>query len=393
MEGKEGDTPGRGPAQTRPQATGPPPPTGAGCRKRPPQVRPCAACARHAPRYPKVRPCETGPALQGSPEAPRETVGPQPSLLWYLEAVEEGRWGAEAPGLFRKLPTWSLVYLATISTSCPRSRGDLPFTRLRPGPAWGGGSQSEGTTSTPFLNLPLTASLWGFLCLSEENPAASSWDPWTLSPSHPVQVLQGTRPCPCGELQVSSETQAGRKAVSAQPWPGLCKRGCILPFPGVGRGREKEPHHKRLPPGPAGEAQRNCQKSVQLSGAPGHGGRLERAGGASSGSHGLPQGRGGGTYSDQGPRRIPPRPSARQRGSGWGQGCSREAGPGCERSRAMAPRRPKRWGGHRRTCRENVNDGCRPGWPSAEQRAAPARPLAQHSGGQRLLCDSSPWPS
>lgn len=96
----------------------------------------------------------------------------------------------------RKLPAWSLVYLATISTSCPRSRGICTFTKAAPRASLGVGAAGQrGTTSTRSLNLPLSLMppLWGFLYLSERKtqPPAPG-DPWTLYPSHPVQVLQGT---------------------------------------------------------------------------------------------------------------------------------------------------------------------------------------------------------
>lgn len=42
------------------------------------------------------------------------------------------RWVLSVRDSLRKLPEWSLVYLATISTSWPRSRGICTFTSAAP---------------------------------------------------------------------------------------------------------------------------------------------------------------------------------------------------------------------------------------------------------------------
>ena len=165
----------------RPQG---PAPTGAGCRKAPSvDPRPCARrCATAAPGTRR----SAGPArqarLSGEPRAPRGGGRPpQPSLLRYLEAVEEEQVGAEAPGLRQEATRVVPRVLSHDLHQLPQEQGDLHVYQGRAqGQLGGGGSRSEGDhlypvpepsslTDAPAVGVPIS--------LRKENPAASPWGP------------------------------------------------------------------------------------------------------------------------------------------------------------------------------------------------------------------------
>lgn len=154
----------------------------------------------------------------------------------------------------RKLPAWSLVYLATISTSCPRSRGICTFTRAAPSASLGvGAAVQRGTTSThprSFLShcCPYCAGSCGS---QRENPAASPWGrlgPVPQPHAGPPRTLgRVPKPVAWGLLRDSAGQESCPCAAG-----GFCKRGLYPSLPWCwGGGREKT-SPRRLPPGPAG---------------------------------------------------------------------------------------------------------------------------------------------
>lgn len=245
---------------------------------------------------------------------------------------------------FRKLPTWSLVYLATISTSCPRSRGICTFTKAAPRASLGAGAAGQrGTTSTPFLNLPLSLlplAVGVPVSLREENPAASPWGPLDPVPQPPCAgPPRDPRPCPhaSGSRSPLRLRRAGKLSPRSPGW-GLLQTGAVS-FPSlVLVGGAGEDLTTTAAPRTSRWGRRNCQKSVQLK----RGSRtrgLERAGGASSGSHSATRPRRGHLLRTRGPRRIPPtqcQAEGLQMGAGGARGRRARS---CERSRATAPRR------------------------------------------------------
>lgn len=156
----------------------------------------------------------------------------------------------------RKLPAWSLVYLATISTSCPRSRGICTFTRAAPSASLGvGAAVQRGTTSThprSFLShcCPYCAGSCG-----SQRGKPSRQPLGTLGPCPPAPRRSSKDPRPCPQASgLGSPQRLGRAGkLSLRSW-GLLppQRGLYPSLPWCwGGGREKT-SPRRLPPGPAG---------------------------------------------------------------------------------------------------------------------------------------------
>lgn len=160
-----------------------------------------------------------------------------------------------------KLPTWSLVYLATISTSWPRSRGICTFTSAAPKASWNGEAESTNVLSggatllpnpsqilalpLPLLSPALVQVVAGHLdlhqCLSEVQTLASS-------PHGPLRTQPPSvdAPAPLAPWLALTAPVSSPLRGSEAGMPSLCSSGSC-PVPRM----EKwgKPHHDGYPQG------------------------------------------------------------------------------------------------------------------------------------------------
>lgn len=122
---------------------------------------------------------------------------------------------------------WSLVYLATISTSWPRSSGICTFTSAAPSASWGSTDIERGTDSSPpaltlALPLLLLSMLWLLLCLFESPSSGCQALGTPVACTPRLSCIPGLPPqASPGCFPRSPKTPRGRQAVPTQLWLGL----------------------------------------------------------------------------------------------------------------------------------------------------------------------------
>lgn len=164
-----------------------------------------------------------------------------------------------------KLPMWSLVYLATISTSWPRSKGICTFTSAAPKASWNRDSGNRNVEGRPyssppwlwlFLPYPLLSLalstlwllMWSQKCLFESSsPAPESSYPTNSAPLHRLSW--------CTRAQTVLVFPQGRNAV---PVCASLVWSCLgSSWPEHGGAEKTSPQW--LPPGPAGGGEGNAR--------------------------------------------------------------------------------------------------------------------------------------
>lgn len=154
-----------------------------------------------------------------------------------------------------KLPTWSLVYLATISTSWPRSKGICTFTSAAPKASWDRDRGDRNLERKPYSSPP---QLWLILSPSLALPCPHCGSPCghrsaPLRPHTPqtqplaqVILMPQSLGCPCHHHK-------------ARMLP-LCSSGLELPSPSwPEHGGAWKASPQWLSPGPTGGGEGNAR--------------------------------------------------------------------------------------------------------------------------------------
>lgn len=131
-----------------------------------------------------------------------------------------------------KLPMWSLVYLATISTSWPRSKGICTFTSAAPKASWDRDSGNRNLETRPYSSPPwfwlwlflppylaLPCPHCGYSCSHRSASLRVQVQP--LSPHIPHTQLPCIGYPDAPEPRPSLSFPKGRNAVPVQLWFGV----------------------------------------------------------------------------------------------------------------------------------------------------------------------------